>query len=129
MQEQKNPASGAQDSADLEKRVKKAIRKIFDPEIPVNIYDLGLIYSLDIDAGGAVAITMTLTAPNCPVAGTLPGDVKSKVEQVAGVTDVKVELTWDPPWTKDRMSEAAKLELGMDLDGNMSPSHFVRFGK
>lgn len=91
-----------------------ALKKVYDPEMPVNIYELGLIYGIDVDEAGAAKIRMTLTAPNCPVAGTLPGDAERAVRAVAGVTDVKVELTFDPPWTKDRMSEAAKLALGIE---------------
>ena len=90
-----------------------AISTVYDPEIPVNIYELGLIYAIDIDPAGAVAVEMTLTAPACPVADILPEEVAEKVRAVPGVTDVKVELVWDPPWTPDRMSEAARLELGM----------------
>jgi FeS assembly SUF system protein len=93
--------------------VVEALSSVYDPEIPVNIYELGLIYGLDIDDKGAVAITMTLTAPGCPVADILPGEVEEKVRAVPGVTEAKVELVWDPPWTPDRMSEAARLELGM----------------
>ena len=91
----------------------EAISTVYDPEIPVNIYELGLIYAIDIDPAGAVAVEMTLTAPACPVADILPEEVAEKVRAVPGVTDVKVELVWDPPWTPDRMSEAARLELGM----------------
>ena len=91
-----------------------ALKTVYDPELPVNIYELGLIYGLDADASGNVRIRMTLTAPNCPVAGSLPPEVERKVRGVNGVTDVKVELTFDPPWTKDRMSAAAKLELGLE---------------
>jgi FeS assembly SUF system protein len=91
----------------------EALRTCFDPEIPVNIYDLGLIYDLNIDPAGAVSVRMTLTAPNCPVAGSLPGDVERKIRAVRGVTDVKVELVWDPPWDKSRLSEAALVQLGM----------------
>ncbi len=98
----------------LKEQVVAAMRKVFDPEMPVNIYELGLIYGVDVSAGGLVFIRMTLTAPNCPVAGTLPGDVERAVRAVPGVTDVKLELTFDPPWTKDRMSEAAKLALGLE---------------
>jgi FeS assembly SUF system protein len=98
----------------LSAQVLAALRKIYDPEIPVNIYDLGLIYSLDAPGTGLVSIRMTLTAPNCPVAGRLPGDVERAVRAVPGVTDVKLELTFDPPWSKDRMSEAARLALGME---------------
>ena len=98
----------------LKNDVIAALRKVYDPEMPVNIYELGLIYDCAVDTDGAVAIRMTLTAPNCPVAGTLPGDVERAVRAVPGVTDVKLELTFDPPWTKDRMSEAAKLALGIE---------------
>ena len=98
----------------LNAQIISALRKVHDPEIPVNVYDLGLIYSIDADPDGAVAIRMTLTAPNCPVAGSLPAAVERAVRAVPGVTDVKVELTFDPPWTKDRMSEAALLSLGLD---------------
>jgi len=99
--------------AGLEERIVAALRTVFDPEIPVNIYDLGLVYGLDVAADGAVAIRMTLTAPACPVAGVMPGLVESAVRQVAGVSSVNVELVWDPPWTKERMSEEARLQLGM----------------
>jgi len=91
-----------------------ALKKVYDPEMPVNIYELGLIYGIDIAEDGEVDVRMTLTAPNCPVAGTLPGEVERAVRAVPGVTDVKIELTFDPPWTKDRMSEAAKLALGIE---------------
>jgi FeS assembly SUF system protein len=91
-----------------------AIRKVYDPEMPVNIYELGLIYALDVDDSGNVQVRMTLTAPNCPVAGILPGQVESAIRAVQGVTSVKLELTFDPPWSKDRMSEAAKLALGIE---------------
>jgi len=99
--------------AGLEERIVAALRTVFDPEIPVNIYDLGLVYGLEVAADGAVAIRMTLTAPACPVAGVMPGLVESAVRQVAGVSSVDVELVWDPPWSKDRMSEEARLQLGM----------------
>ena len=91
-----------------------ALKTVYDPEMPVNIYELGLIYGLTVDAGGEVEIRMTLTAPNCPVAGTLPGDVERAVRAVPGVSTVRLELTFDPPWSKDRMSEAAKLALGIE---------------
>lgn len=91
-----------------------ALKRVYDPEMPVNIYELGLIYACEVDAAGAVAIRMTLTAPNCPVAGTLPGDVERALRAVPGVTGVKLELTFDPPWSKDRMSEAARLALGIE---------------
>jgi FeS assembly SUF system protein len=98
----------------LNEQVVAAMKKVYDPEMPVNIYELGLIYAVDVDAEGKVAIRMTLTAPNCPVAGTLPADVERAVRAVPGVSDVKLELTFDPPWSKDRMSEAAKLALGIE---------------
>jgi FeS assembly SUF system protein len=91
-----------------------ALRSVYDPEMPVNIYELGLIYSLDVDDAGNARILMTLTAPNCPVAGTLPAEVERRARAVPGVASVKLELTFDPPWSKDRMSEAAKLALGID---------------
>jgi FeS assembly SUF system protein len=92
----------------------RALKTVYDPEMPVNVYELGLIYDLSIDPAGRAAIRMTLTAPNCPVAGTLPGEVETAVRAVPGVSDVKLELTFDPPWSKDRMSEAAKLALGLE---------------
>jgi FeS assembly SUF system protein len=98
----------------LEKDIIAALCTCFDPEIPVNIYELGLIYDIDIKPSGAVGIRMTLTSPGCPVAGSLPGDVEAKVRRVPGVTSAKVDVVWDPPWDKDRMSEAAKLQLGID---------------
>jgi FeS assembly SUF system protein len=98
----------------MKERVIAALKKVYDPEMPVNIYELGLIYGVDVDAEGKVAIRMTLTAPNCPVAGSLPADVERAARAVPGVTGVKLELTFDPPWTKDRMSEAAKLALGLE---------------
>ncbi|MCX7355113.1 MAG: DUF59 domain-containing protein [Alphaproteobacteria bacterium] len=97
----------------LAEGVKEVIRACYDPEIPVNIYDLGLIYSVGVDAKGKVWIDMTLTAPGCPVAGTLPGEVEERVKMTPGVMDAKVNLVWDPPWDQSRMSEAAKLELGL----------------
>ena len=98
----------------LRDQVIAALKKVYDPEMPVNIYELGLIYNCDVDAEGKVLLRMTLTAPNCPVAGSLPADAERAVRGVPGVTDVKLELTFDPPWTKDRMSEAAKLALGIE---------------
>jgi FeS assembly SUF system protein len=101
------------DTADLENGIVAALKTVFDPEIPVDIYELGLIYDIDVQEGGAVEIKMTLTAPGCPVAGTLPGDVKNKVESVPGVASANVELVWDPAWNPSMMSEAARLQLGM----------------
>jgi len=91
-----------------------ALKTVYDPEMPVNIYELGLIYGVSVDDNGRADIRMTLTAPNCPVAGSLPAEVERAVRAVPGVADVKLELTFDPPWTKDRMSEAAKLALGLE---------------
>jgi FeS assembly SUF system protein len=91
-----------------------ALKTVYDPEMPVNIYELGLIYGFDVTAEGQVQIRMTLTAPNCPVAGTLPGDVERTVRAVPGVTGVKLDLLFDPPWSVERMSEAAKLALGLE---------------
>lgn len=99
-------------TAQLEGRIIEAISTIFDPEIPVNIYELGLIYDLHITADSRVRVDMTLTSPACPVAGSLPGEVEQKVREVDGVAEVVLELVWDPPWTPERMSEAARLELG-----------------
>jgi FeS assembly SUF system protein len=107
------PLPAADSGASLEERVILALRGVFDPEIPVNIYELGLIYDLQIDPSGAVAIRMTLTSPACPVAGALPGDVQSRVQAVPGVSSAKVELVWDPPWDMSRMSEEARLQLGL----------------
>lgn len=96
----------------IEAEVIEMLRTVYDPEIPVNIYELGLIYEIDVDEYGVVDIEMTLTSPACPVAGSLPGEVEAKVRQVEGVTDVHVQLVWEPPWSMDRMSEEARLELG-----------------
>jgi len=90
----------------------EACRSVYDPEIPVNIYDLGLVYTIDIDDDGAVRVTMTLTAPGCPVAGEMPGWVADAITPVPGVRQVDVDLTWDPPWGMDMMSDEARLELG-----------------
>lgn len=96
----------------LRNEVIAAISEIFDPEIPVNIYELGLIYDVHVGEEGKVDLVMTLTSPHCPVAEILPGQVKTRVELVEGVNEVELELTWEPPWTPENMSEAAKLELG-----------------
>ena len=100
----------------LKDQVVAALKTVYDPEMPVNIYELGLIYDVAVDdaAAGQATIRMTLTAPNCPVAGSLPAEVERAVRAVPGVTGVKLDLTFDPPWSKDRMSEAAKLALGID---------------
>lgn len=96
----------------IRQRVIDVLKTVYDPEIPVNIFDLGLIYAIDVTDAGQVHVRMTLTAPGCPVAGTLPGEIQRKIASVDGVTDATVQLVWDPPWSKERMSEAARLELG-----------------
>jgi FeS assembly SUF system protein len=97
----------------LEERVIDVIRTCYDPEIPVNIYELGLIYDVKVDPTGVVSVKMTLTAPNCPAAQSLPIEVETKVGSIEGVTDANVEVVWDPPWEPSMMSEAAKLQLNM----------------
>ncbi len=97
----------------LKPHVIEAVSSVYDPEIPVNIYELGLIYDITVDAAGVVGIRMTLTSPMCPAAQTLPVEVKTKVKAIPGVTDANVDIVWDPPWDKDKMSEAAKLQLGL----------------
>jgi len=111
-QQQEQPPEAAT-ATGLEEQIVNALRQVYDPEIPVNIYDMGLIYNLDVRDDGSVEVTMTLTSPACPVAGSLPGEVQMKVESVAGVTAANVELVWDPSWNPSMMSEAARLELGM----------------
>jgi len=106
------PAEGDKDSA-LEAQVLEALKTVRDPELPVNLVDLGLIYELVVQRDGTVYVEMTLTAPSCPVAGSLPGEVEKAIRTVPGVTDARVKLVWTPPWTRDRMSEEAKLELGL----------------
>jgi FeS assembly SUF system protein len=100
-------------TAELSPKIVEAISTVFDPEIPVNIWELGLIYDIAVDAAGVAGVRMTLTAPGCPAAQSLPVEVQRKVAAVPGVTDAKVDIVWEPPWTKDRMSEAAKLQLGL----------------
>ena len=99
--------------SDLKEEVIKEIKKVYDPEIPVNIYELGLIYKIEIKDKNVVNVDMTLTSPNCPVAESLPKEVKDNILKVKGVSDVKLNLVWDPPWDKSKMSEAAKLELNL----------------
>jgi FeS assembly SUF system protein len=100
-------------TAELKPAIVDAIRTVYDPEIPVNIWELGLIYDVTVDASGVAGVRMTLTAPGCPAAQSLPVEVAEKVKAVPGVTDAKVEVVWEPAWSKDRMSDVAKLELGM----------------
>ncbi|MBA2919097.1 SUF system Fe-S cluster assembly protein [Sphingomonas sp. MAH-20] len=105
--------SGHEPGGELYEAVIQSLKEIYDPEIPVNIYDLGLIYGVDISPDGHTAITMTLTTPHCPVAESMPGEVELRVGAVPGIGDVEVSLVWDPPWNPAQMSDEAKLELGM----------------
>ena len=98
---------------DLKKKIIEEVKKIYDPEIPINIYELGLIYKIEVLEENKINVEMTLTTPNCPVAESLPKMFKDNIMNVNGVTDVDLKLVWDPPWSKDRMSEAAKLELNI----------------
>ena len=98
---------------DIKEKIIGEIKKIYDPEIPVNIYELGLIYKIEVDGKNKVNVDMTLTSPNCPVAESLPKEVKDNIMKVEGVSDVNLNLVWEPPWDKDKMSEAAKLELNL----------------
>jgi FeS assembly SUF system protein len=100
------------ESRDLGEKIVRTLKTIYDPEIPVDIYELGLIYDVFVNEDNHVKVIMTLTTPNCPVAETLPVEVEDKVKSIEGVVDAKVELTFEPPWTRDLMSEEAKLELG-----------------
>lgn len=106
-------AADADKTAALKAAIVEAISTVYDPEIPVNIWELGLIYDIAVDASSTALVTMTLTAPGCPAAQSLPSEVESKVRAVAGIADAKVDVVWEPGWTKDRMSEAAKLQLGL----------------
>lgn len=99
--------------SELEKKIIVVIRNIFDPEIPVNIYELGLIYEINVEETGNVKVLMTLTSPNCPVAESMPAQVKQEISYLNGVSEVNVEITFEPPWDQDMMTEEAKLELGM----------------
>jgi len=107
-----NSGAIAYNSSNLRDRVEETLRTVFDPEIPVNIFDLGLVYEIQIEEEGKVRITMTLTAPACPAAGEIIHDVQQKIESLEGVADCHVQLTFDPPWTKEMMTEEARLELG-----------------
>ncbi len=98
---------------ELKPKIVDQLVTVFDPEIPVNIYELGLIYDIEVDASGLAVIQMTLTAPGCPAAITLPAEVQGKVKSIDGVSDARVDLVWEPPWDKDRMTDAAKLQLGI----------------
>jgi len=105
----KNP----EENLTLEEKIVDALRTVYDPEIPVNIYELGLIYGIELRDGGSVAIRMTLTSPGCPVAGSLPIEVESRLREIPEIASAKVEIVWDPPWNMDMISEAGKLQLGM----------------
>ena len=111
--EESDLAEQAIGELELRDRVIAALREVYDPEIPVNVYDLGLIYRIEIDSDNKTSIDMTLTSPNCPVAGSLPQEVENAARSAEGIGDVAVELVWDPPWDMDRIDEAAKLELGL----------------
>ena len=113
LQEKPKPGSPGEPGGALYEAVVEALKSIYDPEIPVNIYDLGLIYGVDATEDGDVAVTMTLTTPHCPVAESMPGEVELCVGSVPGVRDAEVSLVWDPPWGPDKMTDEARLELGM----------------
>ena len=106
-------ALSAEELEQLTADIVAALKTVYDPEIPVNIYDLGLIYGVDVSDDGGVAVTMTLTTPHCPVAESMPGEVELRVSSVPGVRDAEVNLVWDPPWDPAKMSDEARLELGM----------------
>ena len=110
---EKPSPEGPIDTEAVKEEIVKAFKTVYDPEIPVDIYELGLIYEIKVEEDGNTYVQMTLTAPNCPAAGILPGQIESAARSVEGVYDVKLDLVFDPPWTPERMSEAAKLELGM----------------
>jgi FeS assembly SUF system protein len=107
------PPAALDSAVPLEERVVAVLKTIYDPELPLDIYSLGLIYGLDVSPEGSVQVRMTLTAPACPVAGSLPGEIENKIKSIPGVTAAKVELVWDPPWDKSRLSEEAALQLGL----------------
>ena len=111
---------------DLRGLVVETLKTVYDPEIPVNIYELGLIYDLEVSPEGSVLVRMTLTAPNCPVAEILPGQVRQKVLSIDGVTSATVDLVFDPPWDRDKMSDVARLALGFDLGRDVVPLSKLR---
>jgi FeS assembly SUF system protein len=113
LKEKPTEVAAGEPGGDLYEAVIAALRDIFDPEIPVNIYDLGLIYGVDVADDGGVVVAMTLTTPHCPVAESMPGEVELRVSSVPGVRDAEVNLVWDPPWDPAKMSDEARLELGM----------------
>lgn len=101
------------DTEKLKNQVIEVLKSCYDPEIPVNIYELGLVYDIDVSPESNVSVRMTLTSPSCPVAGSMPGEIETKIRGIQGVRDAKIELVWDPPWTPEKMTEAAKLMLNM----------------
>jgi FeS assembly SUF system protein len=105
--------TGTEENKELKDRIVEVLKTVYDPEIPVDIYELGLVYDIEIDKDAKVRIVMTLTSPGCPVAVSLPLEVEHKAKAIEGIGDVNVDVVWDPPWTPDRMSEAARLELNM----------------
>jgi FeS assembly SUF system protein len=109
-----NPEQAMASVEAIKQSVVDVLKTVYDPEIPVDIYELGLVYDVNVEESGSVVVRMTLTSPMCPVAESLPPEVEEKVRGVAGVTDVKIDLVWEPPWTPSLMSEAARLELGME---------------
>jgi FeS assembly SUF system protein len=109
-----NPEQAMASVEAIKQSVVDVLKTVYDPEIPVDIYELGLVYDVNVEESGSVVVRMTLTSPMCPVAESLPPEVEEKVRAVAGVTDVKIDLVWEPPWTPSLMSEAARLELGME---------------
>ncbi|MFQ5670881.1 MAG: SUF system Fe-S cluster assembly protein [Acidobacteriota bacterium] len=116
MDQHQNPQvapGGPPEEPGLKEKIVEVLKSCYDPEIPVDIYELGLIYALRVDPSGNVAVKMTLTSPMCPVAGSLPPEVERKIAQVNGVRDVRVDLVWEPPWDKDMMSEAARVRLNL----------------
>ncbi len=112
-QQQPADASKSVSSDEIKENIVAVLRTVYDPEIPVDIYELGLVYDIDVKPSGAVELKMTLTSPMCPVAESLPPEVESKIGKVSGVSEASVEVVWDPPWSMEMMSEAAKLQLGM----------------
>ena len=113
LQQKPEGLKAGEPGGELYEAVISALKEIYDPEIPVNIYDLGLIYGVEVDEEAAVTVTMTLTTPHCPVAETMPGEVELRAASVPGVRDAEVNLVWDPPWGPDKMTDEARLELGM----------------
>jgi FeS assembly SUF system protein len=113
VENEESPKLSVGETVQLQDKVIEVLRGCYDPEIPVNIYDLGLVYEVKVERTGEVYVRMTLTAPTCPVAGSLPPEVEQKIKELPGVTSAKIDLVWDPPWDMSKMSEAAKLQLGI----------------